>query len=133
MRREMAHWQTFTMNPAMYGRDRCSQQKLGFTQAVFGCARLCSPQLQLFTPRCLHPPPLADNHRTVLSFLHSSPFSLSLHLWPGRSFHSSSCAATQKVRPSPKFHRNFTARPWVSNGTEEMRRRRGREECVCNT
>lgn len=29
----------------------------------------------LFTPRCLHPPPLADNHKAGLSFLHSFPFS----------------------------------------------------------
>lgn len=57
---------------------------------------------------------------------------LLLHLWPGRSFHSSSCAATQKVRPSPKFRRNFTARPWVSTG---LRKWEGGEEekSVCVT
>lgn len=64
MWKEMAQWQTFTINSAMHGKDRCSQQKLGSTHVVLGFDLSCG----LFTPRCLHPPPLADNHKAGLSF-----------------------------------------------------------------
>lgn len=112
----------------MYDTDRCRQQKLDSTQAVLG---FCQSVL---------PSAVACSHLVVPIHLHSliiteqvsrfyTPF-LPLQLYPGRSFHNSTCVATQKVRLSPNFCRNFV--PLVLGfpqawGNEEKRK----SECVC--
>lgn len=133
MWRKMALWQTFTINSAMYGRDRCSQQKLGSTQAGF---RFCQTVLPSAVA-CSHLVLSIHLHSLIITvqvspFLPSFPF-LPLQLWPGRSFHNSTCVATQKVRLSPKFCRNSVQlvlgfpQAW-GNETEKRKR-----EIVCNT
>lgn len=103
MWREMAQRQTFTINSVMYGRAIGAFSKNWAPHKQFLVLPDCAPiRCSLFTPRCLHPLPLADNNGAGLCFLHSFPF-LPLQLWPGRSFHNSTCVATQKVRLSPKF------------------------------
>lgn len=114
---------TFTINSAVYGGDRCSQQKLGSTRAVAGFARLCAPlSCSLFTPRCLHPPLLADNHRAGLSFLHSFPFLPLLALARKELSQLSLCGHPKSEADSKVF---CATSPWVST---ELRKWGGEEE-----
>lgn len=107
--------------------------EIGTDWAQTDCWRFssdCAPfSCGLFTPHCLHPPSVADDNTTTLSAFHSCPF-LPLQPRPGRSFHSSTCVATQKVRLRPKFCRNLVPLLLGFHRLEEMRRRRGRSLCV---
>lgn len=96
MWREMAQWQTFTINSAMYGRDRYSQQKLGSTQAVLGFAKLL-------------PSAAACSHLVVSIHLHSliitkqvSPFFYTPSLFSHYSFGQEGAFTTQLVWPPKK-------------------------------
>lgn len=76
----------------------------------------------LFTPRCLHPPLLADNHRAGLSFLHSFPFLPLLALARKELSQLSSCGHPKSEADSKVF---CATSPWVST---DLRKWGGEEE-----
>lgn len=77
MWREVAQW----LKPLLLTRPRMAEIGAVSKKKNWAPHRLlqvlpdCAPlSCGLFTPRCLHPPPLADNHRAGFSFLHSFSF-----------------------------------------------------------
>lgn len=113
MWREMAQWQepSRLTQPCMVEIGAVSRNWAPHRQLQVLPDCVLPLSCSLFTPRCLHPPLLADNHRAGLSFLHSFPFLPLLALARKELSQLSSCGHPKSEADSKVF---CATSPWVS-------------------
>lgn len=115
MWKEMAQWQTFTINSAMYGGSRCSQQKLDCTQSVLGFRQTMLPSALA----CSHLVVSIHLHWLIITkqgspFLHSFPFSPSTALARKELSQLSLCGHPNSEVESRVLQEFWAAILWVS-------------------